>query len=145
MLKLTCLLVLLAPSAALGSRLTNLPIETQFAIAVKNGNAEIVAEILKNNNIDINEVYVGKTHIARAAINSLLYTNTFVDMLFDNPYVETVKVLLEHGADPCKMNAYLDVNHNWYPATARTQYLAYTNFPRSDVLNMLECPELTLN
>lgn len=145
MFKLISLLLLSIMScASLDPSLSHLPINTQFTIAVKNGRSEIVAEILQNKNytIDVNKLESGKTQLARAAIRSLLYTKTFMDIFFDNPYVEVIKLLVAHGADPCKTNLRMSglFYPKWYPATPQDQYLHAAIIPRDDILAMLKCP-----
>lgn len=143
MLKLISLLLLSIMScAALNPTLSHLPINVQFTIAVKNGQADIVAEILENYTVDVNKLESGRTQLARAAVRSLLYTKTFMDIFFDNPYVEVIKLLVAHGADPCKTNLRMSglFYPKWHPVTPKDQYLHAAIIPRDDILAMLECP-----
>jgi len=143
MIKLTSFLIVVASSAALDPLLSHLPIETQFTIAVKNGEADIVREILENKNytIDVNVRQNGKTHLTRATINSLQYTHSFFGWLYTNPYVDVVRSLIKHGANPCiltRESVYFDGQwHEW--STTMDLYLHYAHGPRADIIRLIQC------
>ena len=141
MFKLTSLLLFIASSAALNPAQAHLPIERQFASAVKNGDAKTVTEILENYNIDVNLPVYGKTHLTRAAINSLRRTHNYMDWFYDNPYVDIIKTLLENGADPCVLTSewsYYDGSWHEY-GTTMDLYLHYAYGPRRDITRMVQC------
>jgi len=141
MLKLISLLLLVAPSVALNPIQAHLPIQAQFTSAVKNGDAKTVAEILENYTIDVNVPVYGKTHLTRAAINSLGRTHNYMDWFYDNPYVAVIRSLIKHGADPCVLTeewAYFD--GHWHThATSMELYLHYAHGPRTDIIRMIQC------
>ena len=141
MFKLFSLLLLIASSAALNPIQAHLSIEAQFASAVKNGDAKTVAEILENNNIDVNLRVYGKTHLTRAAINSLQRTHGLTDWFYVNPYVDIIKTLLNHGANPCILTrewAYYDGSWHEY-GTTMDLYLHYAISPRKDIIRLIQC------
>ena len=145
MLKLISLLLLVASSAALNPIQAHLPIEAQFASAVKNGDAKTVAEILENYKIDVNLPIDGKTHLTRAAINSLARTHSFTDWFYDNPYVDIIRTLVKHGANPCILTSewsYFDGHWHEY-GTTMDLYLHYAyggpGTPRTDIIRLIQC------
>ena len=144
MTKLTSLMILfVATSFAFNPLDQDWPIEVQLTSAVKNGYPDVVAEILQNKNstIDVNLPVYGKTHLTRAAINSLLYTHSFMDWFYVNPYVDVIRILIKHGADPCVLtreSAYVD--GEWLEmATTMQLYKHYALSPRDDILRMISC------
>ena len=125
MLKLICLSFLLAMSCAL------------------DGNT--VSEILENKNytIDLNVPASGRTHLVRAVIRSTKYINMFFSgWFYTNPYVEIIKTLIEHGADPCLLTnetAYYNPTSRWMTTTEVYDYHTSVFGQTPAIAEMISC------
>jgi hypothetical protein len=121
-----CLTIILANT---NNQYTNDKLNMSLYNAAGNGDTNLVKTLIVDYGADPNyHDYV--TILGITAQNSLY--NRISDVFgFNNPWVDTMEVLVSHGADPCK----LDTNNN----TAYQQYMQYVKFyPHPDIKKMLD-------
>ena len=143
MSKLISLLLILVASSALNPRFSHLSIDQQFKAAIFQADVATMTEILgnKTHNIDVNAPVYGITYLTTAALESLKRTHAFMDLFYSNPYVNVIRTLISHGADPCTLSEYdiilWGIHHTH--TTSLEIYLTFAYSPHKAITLLLQC------